>query len=168
MYAWLPGSADVLDPEGPAIDALPFAPRTAFALDVSDQPRLGEAGNALFAACRERAVLDHHSTNTGFGDLFVLDGDAAAAGEMAVALIDALGVTMTREMAECLFVAISTDCGQFNYSNTRPQTFRAAARCSTLSAVLPQSPGITEGTPPPETPYRESEPPWTFACCCYP
>lgn len=48
------------------------------------------------------------------------------------------------------------------------RTCRAAARCSTLSAVLPQSPGITEGIPPPETPYRESEPPWTFACCCYP
>ncbi len=48
------------------------------------------------------------------------------------------------------------------------RTCRAAARCSTLSAVLPQSSGITEGTPPPETPYRESEPPWTFACCCYP
>ena len=134
MYAWLPGAGDALDPERLSMDALPFEPRTAFALDVSDQPRLGEAGNALFDACGERALLDHHSTNAGFGDVYALDGEAAAAGEMAVALIDALGVPLTREMGECLFVAISTDCGQFNYSNTRPGTFRAAARCSEAGA----------------------------------
>lgn len=130
MYAGLPGAGEALDPECLTPGALPFEPKTAFALDVSEQARLGEAGNALFAACRDRAALDHHATNAGFGDLCVLDGEAAAAGEMAVALIDALGVKLTREMGECLFVAISTDCGQFNYSNTRPETFRAAARCA--------------------------------------
>ena len=130
MYAALPGAGEVVDTERPAPGALPFAPKTAFALDVSDRGRLGEAGETLFDACPDRAALDHHGTNPGFGDLFALDGDAAAAGEMAVALIDALGVKLTREMAECLFVAISTDCGQFNYSNTRAETFLAAARCA--------------------------------------
>ena len=48
---------------------------------------------------------------------------------MCVALIDALGVPLDRAMADCLFVAISTDSGQFNFSNTRPETLRAAARC---------------------------------------
>ena len=129
MYAGLPGTEAALDTEAVTARTLPFEPQTAFALDVSDLERLGGAGIRLFNACPQRAALDHHGTNPGFGQVYALDGDAAAAGELAVALIDALGVTLTRETAECLFVAISTDCGQFNYSNTRPETFRAAARC---------------------------------------
>lgn len=125
MYAGLPGAGRVTEP-----DALPFAPATALAVDVSELTRLGEAGQALFEACPHRAALDHHNTNPGFGELYVLDGDAAAAGELVVDLIDALGVKMSGEMGTCLFVAISTDCGQFSYSNTRGDTFRAAARCA--------------------------------------
>lgn len=126
LYDYLPG-ADQAIPTG---ELLPFAPKTALAVDVSDYPRLGDKGQALFESCKYRAVLDHHGTNEGFGQLMMLDGDAAAAGELAVALIEALGIGMTAEMGECLFVAISTDCGHFNYINTRPQTFMAAAACA--------------------------------------
>lgn len=126
MYIDLPGATEALLPEGP----LPFAPKTALAVDVSEAQRLGEAGLRLFEACENRAALDHHHTNPGFGQLYMLDGNAAAAGELVVDLIDALGVRLTSEMGTCLFVAISTDCGHFNYANTRPQTFRAAGRCA--------------------------------------
>ena len=137
LYAGLPGAAEVRD-----IDAkLPFEPRTALALDVSELPRLGEAGMKRFEACPDRAALDHHHTNPGFGDLYFLDGDAAAAGELVVDLIDGLGVELSRDMATCLFVAISTDCGHFNYSNTRAKTFEAAARCAAAGVDVA---GITE------------------------
>ena len=130
LYSFLPGSAQVLDVKDP----LPFEPRTAFAVDVSDPERFGEKGKALFEACPNRAVLDHHKTNPGFGQIYVLNGDAAAAGEMAVDLIPALGAEWSKDAADCLFVAISTDCGQFSYSNCRPQTFEAAARCVAAGA----------------------------------
>ena len=126
MYAWLPGAGEALDSAVPP----PFVPRAAFAVDVSDPPRLGEAGERLFESCADQAVLDHHATNAGFGQVCALDGEAAAVGELAVDLIDSLGVKLTREMGECLFTAISTDCGHFNFSNTRPGTFLAAARCA--------------------------------------
>ena len=142
MYAGLPGAMEALDTEHLKVESLPFEPRTAFALDVSELERLGERGMAVFAACPDQAALDHHHTNPGFGQIYVLDGDAAAAGELTVELIDALGVTLTKEMGECLFVAISTDCGQFNYSNTRARTFRAAARCSEAGIDIA---AITEG-----------------------
>lgn len=125
MYAGLPGADAVRLPE----DELPFAPKAALAVDVSERERLGEAGVRLFESCPDRAALDHHQTNPGFGQLYALDGEAAAAGELVIDLIDALGVALTREMAQCAFVAISTDCGHFSYANTRPQTFCAAARC---------------------------------------
>lgn len=125
MYAGLPGACHVVATGC----RLPFEPMTALAVDVSEAPRLGEAGIKLFEGCPHRAALDHHQTNPGFGEVFALDGEAAATGELAVDLIEAMGVKLTREMAECLFVAISTDCGQFSYSNTRGKTFRAAAKC---------------------------------------
>ena len=126
LYVGLPGADEIVDTEG---GELPFAPQTALAVDVSEYERLGESGMALFTGCPYQGVLDHHFTNAGFGQLFVLDGEAAAAGELVVDLIEALGVKLDARMAECLFVAISTDCGNFNYPNTRPQTLRAAARC---------------------------------------
>ena len=126
LYATLPGADGIVDTEA---GDLPFQPQTAMAVDVSENERLGEAGMALFERCPYQGVLDHHRTNAGFGQCYVLDDEAAAAGELVVDLIAALGVRLDADMAECVFVAISTDCGNFNYSNTRPQTFRAAACC---------------------------------------
>ena len=107
---------------------LPFRPETAFSVDVSDKKRLGSGGE-LFDACADKAVLDHHSTNEGFGDICFVDGEAAACGELALELIRELGVELTREMATWLYVAICTDCGRFGYSSTKPETMIAAAEC---------------------------------------
>ena len=123
-FGILPGMDEVLDASVP----LPFAPKAALSVDVSEPARLGD-GLELFEACERRAMLDHHATNPGFGELYVVDAEAAAAGEIALSLIDALGVALTPAMAECLFVAISTDTGNFNFDNTRGATLRAAARC---------------------------------------
>ena len=108
--------------------AFPFIPRTAFAVDVSEIERLGE-GRAYFEACEAGAVLDHHATNAGFGDVCFVDGDAAACGELALELIDALGAELDGEMAEWLYIAICTDSGRFSYPSTRPRTMIAAADC---------------------------------------
>ena len=126
LYDWLPGADSVFDTEE---GTLPFVPKTAMSVDVSERGRLGEGGMKLFDSCPFQGVLDHHKTNEGFGQLYAVDGDAAAVAELVVDLIDALGVQMDEKMAECLFVAISTDCGNFSFSNTRPHTFQAAARC---------------------------------------
>ena len=84
---------------------------------------------ALFEACEARAVLDHHESNPFFGQVNHVEPERAAAGEMALLLIKALGVALTKDMASCLFAAISSDTGNFNYSNTTAETFEAAAAC---------------------------------------
>ena len=118
----------------------PFTPKTAISIDVSERARLGD-GEALFASCAESAMLDHHATNPGFGDVYFIDSEAAACGEIIVKLIEAAGCTLTREMAQWLFIAISTDSGHFSFSNTRPETLEAAAK--TLKAGVDVS-KITE------------------------
>ena len=123
MYAIFDHTVEVTSGEN-----LPFAPQTGFAVDVSEPHRLGD-GRALFEACAHRAVLDHHATNPGFGEVCVVDGDAAACGELAVALIRELGVEMDQEMAQWLYIALATDSGRFGYSSTRAETLEAAADC---------------------------------------
>ena len=123
MYAAFPCSVEIASG-----NELPFTPETGFSVDVSELNRLG-SGGGVFASCAHRAVLDHHETNPGFGDICVVDGQAAACGELAVALIRELGVALTAEMATWLYIAICTDCGRFGFSSTRPETMEAAADC---------------------------------------
>ena len=89
---------------------------------------MGDA-RRIYDACAAHAVIDHHATNPGFGEVCVVDGDAAACGELVVALLREMKVAMARNMAEWLYIAIVTDCGQFGYSSTRAQTMEAAAEC---------------------------------------
>lgn len=71
--------------------------------------------------------IDHHVTNRGEdGDLYV-EPAAAATCEIIFKLCGELEVNITKEIAICLYSGLATDTGFFNYSNTKPATFRAAA-----------------------------------------
>lgn len=74
-----------------------------------------------------RIVIDHHRTQEAWADILWKDVTAAAAGEMVEALLSAWKVPMTASIANCLFVAMSTDTGWFQFSNTTPRTLRLAA-----------------------------------------
>lgn len=122
-YMFLPGAADICAP-----DSLPFPPRCAFSVDVSEIRRMGAAQAAFDAACH-KAALDHHETNQGFGDVWHVEGSRASTGELALEFVKALGVEPDADIAECVFVALCTDTGNFNYKNTDDRAFAAAAEC---------------------------------------
>ncbi len=104
----------------------PAAPELMVVLDAGSKDRLGElAPNAGDAGTL--IVLDHHVTNEGFGDISVVDGEAAATGELVAGLLQILGWPITQEIATCLHTAIVTDTGRFQYSATKPSTLRLAA-----------------------------------------
>jgi len=71
--------------------------------------------------------IDHHPGNEEFGSLNWLDPAAAAVGEMVHTLLLELGVTVTSRIAGNLYVALLTDTGSFQFSNTTAETFRIAA-----------------------------------------
>lgn len=109
------------------LNDLPFAPKTGFAVDVSEIERTGDA-RAIFERCESTCLIDHHESNAGFADVNCIDPKAAAAGELATGLIDELNIPMDQSIAEWLYVAIVTDCGRFGFSCTRAETLEAAAR----------------------------------------
>jgi phosphoesterase RecJ-like protein len=73
--------------------------------------------------------IDHHPGNKVYGAVNWIDESAAACGEMAFTLIDALGVTVTKEIATHVYLAILTDTGSFHFSHLSPRTYEIARRC---------------------------------------
>ena len=71
--------------------------------------------------------IDHHLDSDPFGDLNWVDSSAAAVGELIYYLLLAMNAPITPEIATNLYVAIFTDTGSFQHSNTSAQTFSIVA-----------------------------------------
>ena len=96
------------------------------ALDTAIQNRLGSAGEAI-ASSKVWVNIDHHPSNPRYGDLVYIDPDAPATGQILFDLIRGESLPFNRDIAENLYVAISTDTGSFQYPNTTARTFEIAA-----------------------------------------
>lgn len=83
----------------------------------------------LHLADKVELAIDHHGTNSGYARLGLVDPGSAACGELIFELLDLLQVPMNREIAEAVYIAVSTDTGCFRYSNTTAHTLRTAASC---------------------------------------
>jgi bifunctional oligoribonuclease and PAP phosphatase NrnA len=70
--------------------------------------------------------IDHHSSGRNWGQINWIDRDAASVGEQVYRLIRAAGVTVTREMAACLYTTLLTDTGGFCYGIVEAGTFALA------------------------------------------
>ena len=71
--------------------------------------------------------IDHHHDNTEFGTANLVVGGASCTAEIIYELIEDLGVELTQEIAEALYVGLVTDTGKFQYQNTTPAAHRMAA-----------------------------------------
>jgi bifunctional oligoribonuclease and PAP phosphatase NrnA len=98
--------------------------------DVQHQlPPDAEDRTIVFLDCGniDRMPVDHHHDNTAFGTANLVVGGASCTAEIIYGLIDELGVEMTREIADALYVALVTDTGKFQYQNTTPSAHLMAA-----------------------------------------
>src|SRR4051794_28988367 len=102
------------------------ASRVLLAVDCASERRLGP-DSALVEQAPLRVNIDHHHDNTRFGDVNLVVPDASSTGEVLVDVFAELGVELTPELAEPLYVAVVTDTGRFQYSNTTPKALRLAA-----------------------------------------
>jgi phosphoesterase RecJ-like protein len=100
--------------------------RVLVALDCANESRMGPVPELL-----ERAPLtldiDHHHDNSRFGDVNLVVGDASSTGEVLRDVFAELDVVLTPEIAEALYIAVVTDTGRFQYTNTTPKALRLAA-----------------------------------------
>ena len=100
--------------------------RTLVAVDCANENRLG-ADPAVLQVAPFTINVDHHHDNSRFGDVVLVDAGASSTGEVLRDVFRDLGVELTPELAEPLYVALVTDTGRFQYTNTTPKTLRLAA-----------------------------------------
>jgi bifunctional oligoribonuclease and PAP phosphatase NrnA len=100
--------------------------RVLLALDCANESRLGADAEGLLAAPLV-VNIDHHHDNSRFGGINLVVADASSTGEVLRDVFDALGVQLTPEVAEALYIALVTDTGRFQYANTTPRALRLAA-----------------------------------------
>jgi len=96
---------------------------------VVDSSNVQRVGGLDSIGVRERPILniDHHRSNTRFGDWNYVDPEACACAEQVYGVILELGIRLTMEEAANLYVGILTDTGAFRYPNTTARSLRVAA-----------------------------------------
>jgi len=130
VLAFLPGAGEIVrrTPENDRFDA-------ALALDCGDKKRLGRTFPRSEKIGRLINV-DHHASNTRFGDVNLVDPRASSTAEMVFDLLREIPINISRPIGENIYTGILTDTGSFHYSNTAAKTF-AVARVCVLAGVEP-------------------------------
>ena len=100
--------------------------RVLLAVDCANESRLGPDPEILHQS-KFTIDIDHHHDNTRFGDVNLIVPDASSTAEVLRDVFAELGVRLTPEIAEALYIAVVTDTGRFQYASTTPKTLRLAA-----------------------------------------
>ena len=118
--AFLPGSGKIVRLAGPVEADL------LIVLDAAGRDRIDAAFWDSVASIPATINLDHHISNTRFGDLVHVDDRAPATGQLVFELARTAGWPLDAAIGENLLVAISTDTGSFRYPSTTAETMRIA------------------------------------------
>jgi len=100
--------------------------RVLIAVDCANESRLGPDPEPL-AGAPLVIDIDHHHDNSRFGGVNLIDSNASSTGEVLRDVFAVLGVELTPDIAEALYIALVTDTGRFQYSNTTAKSLRLAA-----------------------------------------
>src|SRR5919199_1486261 len=103
--------------------------RVLIALDCANESRIGPEPEPLEGAPLV-IDIDHHHDNSRFGDVNLVVAGASSTGEVLRDVFAALGLDLTPEIAEALYIALVTDTGRFQYANTTPKALRLAAEAA--------------------------------------
>jgi len=108
--------------------------RVLLAVDCANESRIADP--EVLGRVPLAIDVDHHHDNTRFGHINLIVSDASSTGEVLRDLFRELGVELTPVIAEALYIALVTDTGRFQYTNTTPKAFRLAAELVEAGADL--------------------------------
>jgi len=103
----------------------------ALILDCGDLPRIGEA-SATVSQIPVIINIDHHISNTRFGDIQLIDASACSTAEIVYRLIKALNAPIDKAIATSIYTGILTDTGSFRFSNTNQAAFAISREMAEL------------------------------------
>jgi phosphoesterase RecJ-like protein len=127
---FLPGGAEV------RTSLRNVTPDLVVAVDCGDEARMGQVGAAALGKGAPLINLDHHVTNTLFGDVNLVNGNTVASAEVIFDWLPRLGVTLDERIATCLLTGIVTDTLGFRTSNVTADVLGKAQRLMDAGAPL--------------------------------
>src|SRR5438128_660247 len=101
------------------------AERVLVAVDCANESRIADP--EVLGRVPLSINVDHHHDNTRFGQINLIVPDASSTGEVVRDLFRELGIQLTPDIAEALYIALVTDTGRFQYTNTTPKALRLGA-----------------------------------------
>lgn len=104
-----------------------FEPRFVVTTDIADLTLFPD--NAAQFTKKVDLVIDHHRSSSEYGKVSLVLPEFAACGEIVWEVICEMGIPLTKDIAQALYIAVSTDTGCFRYSNTTAHSHLAAAAC---------------------------------------
>ena len=121
QYRFLAGLDRLIPPA-----RVPANPDLLVCFDAGSLDRLGSLVPA-FEGAATTVVIDHHVSNTRFGDVNLIDPAAPASAVLCRELLRRLDLPLDKEIATCLYTGLVTDTGRFQYQATSPETHLLAA-----------------------------------------
>lgn len=104
-----------------------FEPQLVVAVDVASVQLFGDKREMPRYSRHVNLCIDHHAGNGGYADFTLLDPQAAATAELLYQVLREMGVTITPQIADCLYTGVATDTGCFRFASTTANTHRVAA-----------------------------------------
>ena len=80
-----------------------------------------------FEDAKVKVSIDHHSTNTMFGDYNYVIPDAPACAQVLLVVLEYFKIDITKDIGTCILTGIITDTGGFKYSGVTAETFKFVA-----------------------------------------
>ena len=98
----------------------------AIALDCASMKMLNGWAH-YFENAKSKVVIDHHGTNTMYGDHNFVNPDSPACAQVLITIFKTFDMEITNDVGTCLLTGIITDTGGFQYQSTTPETFEFAS-----------------------------------------
>ncbi len=116
---YAPFAADYLAPQG-------YAASTVVSVDMASLGMFPKGAEAY----RDRVALaiDHHESHEAYADMLYLEGDSASCGELIYLVAAAMDCDIDKELADLLYVAVSTDTGCFRQANATARSLEIGAK----------------------------------------
>lgn len=135
-FSGLPGFGEIVNQNYIDLDKSQF---DLFIIhDSSKVDQISKKGEVVFPGGLKTAVIDHHASNSGYGDINLIDASSPANCQVLFEVFEVWGVDITPEIAICLLTGIYLD-SMFRYPGTTVKTFEIAAK---LSAIYPDFPAV--------------------------
>lgn len=134
FLGWLPGADEIVtEVTSGEFDLM-------ISTDSSDEIRTGNVGEYGRSHSMKVINLDHHPTNTFFGDVYLVVPTAVSATEIVLDWWQHAGMDISREVAVPLLTGLVTDTNGFRISNTTARTLQVA------QILMEQGASLTEVT----------------------